>query len=191
MISLYGNRWTSQFGFVANDNGDLSEFAKEWQIGLSGLSLDQIKRGFDELTARVMNTKGECWPPSCWPDFRKLCLSSIMTDVPTLDEIVSTLITVSTRQGSLARRYRHPMALAISLACLRDGIDMFAIRNAKLADAKRMIKPAYEQCLNAGWNDWTEDELKEPDSGQKSLGHDKPLSKSAGRSFFSGIKAAL
>ncbi|MGZ4088829.1 MAG: hypothetical protein ACXVPD_15250, partial [Bacteroidia bacterium] len=84
-----------------------------------------------------------------------------------------------------------PMALAVSLSCRNAGVDMFAIRNAKLVDAKRMIKPAYEQCLKTGWNDWTEDELKDPDSDQKALGHDKPVSKSAGRSFFREIKTAL
>lgn len=185
MLAIYGHKWASHLGAAVDADGRLSESAHTWQQGLVGVSLENLKTAFDALVL-----KNQEWPPSL-PEFRKLCLSGIRADAPSLDEIVSMLISVSTRQGSLASRYRHPMALAVSLACLRNGVDMFAIRNAKLIDAKRMIKPAYEQYLKTGWNDWTEDELKEPDSGQKALGHDKPVSKSAGRSFFSEIKTSL
>lgn len=185
MLAIYGHKWASHLGAAVDADGRLSESARTWQQGLVGVSRENLKTAFDALVLK----KHE-WPPSL-PEFRKLCLSGTRSDAPSLDEIVSALISVSTRQGSLARRYKHPMALAVSVACLRDGVDMFAIRNAKLVDAKRMIKPAYEQCLKTGWNDWTEDDLKEPDRNQKALAHDKPVNKAAGRSFFSELKAAL
>lgn len=181
MISLYGNRWTSQFGFVTTDKGELSEFAKEWQIGLSGLSLDQIKRGFDVLTAGVMNTKGECWPPSCWPDFRKLCVSS--DSIPSLDEIVSILAFSNSIKGSLATRYKHPLAFAISQS---KAVDMRAIRTAKTVDAKRMVKPVYEQFLAAGWNDWPENAFKDEKKALPFIPN-----KDLGRAAFGALRAVL
>lgn len=187
MVGLYGHKWGSQYGRAINEQKRLSGLAREWQRGLVGITTEQLKVGFAVLESDIFNAQGESWPPS-WIEFKKLCLSPMLANAPSLDEIVSTLISVSTRQGSLARRYKHPMALAVSRC---DGVDMFAIRNAKLVDAKRMIKPAYEQHLKTGWNDWTEDDLREPDRNQKVLGHDKPVNKAMGRGFFSEIKAAL
>jgi hypothetical protein len=187
MVGLYGHKWGSQYGRAINEQKRLSGLAREWQRGLAGITTEQLKVGFGMLEAEILTTQGESWPPS-WIEFKKLCLSPLLANVPSLDTIVSTLIAAPTRQGSLVTRYRHPMALAVSRC---DGVDMFAIRNAKLVDAKRMIKPAYERCLKTGWNGWTEDDLKEPDLNQKALAHDKPVDKAVGRGFFSGIKAAL
>ena len=187
MVGLYANKWSSQYGRAINEKKQLSGLARDWQRGLSGITPDQLAVGFLTLEKIILSTPEESWPPA-WPEFRKLCLSKNKANSPTLDEIVSMLISVSARQGSLARRYKHPMALAVSK---RDCVDMFALRTAKLVDAKRMIKPAYEQCLKNGWADWTDDDLKEPDSGQKAIGHDKPRNKAAGVSAFSAIRAAL
>lgn len=185
MLAIYGHKWSSHLGAAVDDKGELSESARTWQKGLVGVTVDNLKTAFDALIL-----KNHEWPPSL-PEFRKLCLSGVKANAPSLDEIVSMLISVSTRQGSLARRYRHPMALAVSLACRRDGVDMFAIRSAKLVDAKRMVKPVYELLLESGWADWPEGAHDEPEKDQKALGHDKPVSKSAGRSFFSEIKGRL
>lgn len=190
MFGLYGPKWSSQYGRALNEQKRLSGLAQEWQRGLAGITTEQLDFGFAALESDILNTQGEAWPLP-WPDFKKLCLAPIFADVPSLDKIVSMLIGVSSRQGSLARRYQHPMSLAVSLACRRDGVDMFAIRNAKFADAKRMIKPAYENCLKTGWNDWAKEDLQEPDGTQKALGHEKPVNKAVGRNFFSGIKVAL
>lgn len=187
MVGLYANKWSSQYGRAINEKKQLSGLARDWQRGLSGITHEQLAAGFSALEKIILSTLEESWPPA-WPEFRKLCLSKNKINAPTLDEIVSILISVSTHRGSLARRYKHPMALAVSR---RDGVDMFALRTSKLVDAKRMIKPAYEQCLKNGWADWTEDDLKEPDGNQKSLGHSKPRSKAVGVSAFSAIRSAL
>ncbi|MGZ5028984.1 MAG: hypothetical protein ACXV8I_00110 [Methylobacter sp.] len=187
MVGLYGHKWGSQYGRAINEKKQLSGLAKDWQRGLAGITPEQLRVGFASLEASILREPDESWPPS-WPVFRKLCLSNIMADMPTLDEIVTILAMVSSRQGSMAKRYKHPLALAVSR---HEGVDMFSIRTAKPADAKRMIKPAYEQCLKSGWSDWTDDELKEPDSKQKALGHDKSRNKAIGASAFSAIRAAL
>lgn len=190
MFGLYANKWGAQYGRAINEKKQLSGLAKDWQRGLSGITLEQLAVGFSALEAAILSESGESWPPA-WPEFRKLCLSGFIVDAPDLDEIVSILISVSTRQGSLASRYKHPMALAVSLNLRRNGIDIFAVRSAKLVDAKRMIKPAYEQCLKKGWGGWAEDEMKEPDGNQKALVHKKPRDKAVGVSAFSAIRAAL
>ncbi|MGZ4968013.1 MAG: hypothetical protein ACXV8O_01230 [Methylobacter sp.] len=182
MLSIYGHKWSSHLGVADDGTGALTDAAKTWQKGLAGITVEQIKHGFD-----VLIFKNHDWPPSL-PEFRKLCLSKNTDNAPTLDDVVSILVMVPTRQGSVATRYKHPLALAVSL---HDGVDMFALRTAKFPDAKRMVKTAYEQCLKTGWVNWTEDDLKEPDSKQKALGHDKPRDKSVGVSAFRDIRAAL
>lgn len=187
MVGLYGHKWSSQYGRAVNDKGQLSGLALDWRRGLSGITQEQLKFGFEALEASILNSLGESWPPA-WTDFKKLCLSKIMVDVPTLDEVVSILIMAKSRQGSLVSRYKYSLALAVSQS---DGLDMLAVRTAKLVDARRMVKPIYESLLKSGWPDWPKGAHDEPGKGQKALGHDKPVSKSVGRSFFSEIKSAL
>jgi len=182
MLSIYGHKWSSHLGVADDGTGALTDAAKTWQKGLAGITVEQIKHGFD-----VLIFKNHDWPPSL-PEFRELCLSKSVDNAPTLDYVVLNLVMVSTRKGSVATRYRHPLALAVSM---HDGVDMFALRTAKLVDAKRMIKPAYEHCLKNGWNGWSDGDLKEVDSEQKSLGHDKPRDKAIGVSAFRDIRAAL
>jgi hypothetical protein len=184
MVEIYGHKWSSQMG-RAMDGEKLSDAATTWRFGLSGLTHDQVAFGFNELIA-----SGREWPPSLL-EFRKLCLLNILADVPTLDEVVSTLISLSTRQGSLARRYKHPLALAVSLACRRAGVDIYSIRHAKLADAKHMVKPSYEQCLKTGWNGWSDDDLKEPDDNPKALGFERVTDKTIGRQAFCNVRSVL
>jgi hypothetical protein len=182
MLAIYGHKWASHLGEAANDDGTLSDSAKTWQKGLVGMTLDNLKNGFDALVMHNLE-----WPPSL-PEFRKLCSSKQACNAPSLDEVINTLVMASSRQGSISTRYRHPLSLAISR---HDGVDMFAIRTAKTVDVRRMIKAAYDDCLKSGWNDWTEDELKEPDVKQKALGYSKPRNKEVGVSAFNAIKAAL
>ena len=122
--------------------------AQEWQCGLVGITVEQVKFGIDALTVSILKKSGESWPPA-WPDFRKLCLSQMTADVPTLDETVSILVLASSRRGSLVMRYRHSLVLAIA-----HDVDMFSLRTANTPEAKRMIKPVYEQLLSSGWEDW-------------------------------------
>ncbi len=143
MIILYDNKFTSKLGFGIDENGYLTEAAIVWSEELSGITLQELKHGFVQL-----KTTYPGWPPTVL-EFRRLCISDSMPDIPTLEDIVSILVTVSVRKGALEFRYGHPLALAISKS-----VDMFAVRTAKVADAKRIIKPVYDKLLISGWDAW-------------------------------------
>lgn len=176
MLSIYGHKWASHLGVADDGTGALTDAAKTWQKGLSGITVEQIKHGFD-----VLIFKSHEWPPSL-PEFRKLCLSKNTNNAPSLDETISTLVMMP-RSGSLAGRYKHPLILAVS-----GSVDMFALRTAKAVDAKRMVKPVYERILESGYEDWPEHAHQE----QKVLGSQKPvIDKKLALSAFSAIRAAL
>jgi hypothetical protein len=181
MVAIYGHKWSSHLG-DAIDGLELSEAAKTWQSGLSGITVEQLGEGFKAVIA-----SGKEWPPSL-VEFRQLCLSGLLVEIPTLDEIVSHLVLANGRKGTLAARYRHPLALAVSRC---PGVDLFALRTAKLVDAKRMIKPAYEQCLKTSWSDWTEADLKEPNDNQKAIGFERVTDKAIGRQAFCNVRSML
>jgi hypothetical protein len=145
MLSIYGHKWASHLGQADDGTGTLTDAAKTWQKGLSGVTIDQLKHGFDALIF-----KNHDWPPSL-PEFRKLCLSNVPSDIPSVDEVMKILASVSARSGSIAARYVHPFIFAVSMQ-----IDMYALRSAKTIDAVRMIKPVYDKLIDTGWSDWPE-----------------------------------
>lgn len=147
MLAIYGHKWHSHLGVAVDSDGKLSDSARTWKLGLSGVTIEQVKRGFELLIF-----KNHEWPPSL-PEFRRLCLSKNSIQAPPLAEIVSILARVSSRSGSLIDRYSHPLALAIAQ---HPGFDMFAMRTANNADAKRMVEPIYDHYVSAGWTDWPE-----------------------------------
>ena len=143
MIILYDSKFTSKMGLGIDDNGFLTEAASVWGDELSGVELPDLKHGFSQLRLNYPD-----WPPSVL-EFRSLCLSGKLVGVPGLDEIVSILVTVSVRQGSLSARYKHPLALSISKS-----VDMFALRTASTVIAKSIVKPIYENYMAKGWEEW-------------------------------------
>ena len=42
MISIYGHKWSSHLGFADDGTGLLTDAAKTWQKGLSGVTLEQL-----------------------------------------------------------------------------------------------------------------------------------------------------
>jgi hypothetical protein len=145
MLSIYGHKWASHLGVASDANGLLSDAAKTWQQGLSGVTIDQVKTGFDTLIL-----KNHDWPPSL-PEFRKLCLSNVPSGIPSMDEVLNVLVSVQGKNGTLASRYKHPLIFAIS-----QNINLFELRTAKTLDAKRLINAAYEKFIDTGWQDWPE-----------------------------------
>ena len=145
MATIYGYKWVSHMGNADSGNGILTDASKTWQKGLRGVTIEQIKYGFD-----VLIFKNHEWPPSL-PEFRKLCLSNMISGVPSMDEVLKVLISVQGKNGSLASRYRHPLIFAIS-----QEIDMFELRTAKTMDAKRLVNAVYEKFIDIGWSDWPE-----------------------------------
>ena len=174
MISIYGHKWSSHLGFADDGTGLLTDAAKTWQKGLSGVTLEQLKYGFDMLIF-----KNHDWPPSL-PEFRKLCLSNVPSGIPSADEVLQVLVAVQGRTGTLASRYQHPLIFAIS-----QSINLFELRRARSLDAMRMIKSAYEKLILSGWQDWPAHAHIE----QKAI--EKDRNKSVGVSAFKLIRGDL
>lgn len=178
MISIYGHKWTSNLGSVADDgNGFLSDAAKTWQNYLVGITTDKLKTGFDNMILRSHD-----WPPSL-PEFRAMCLSRSSDKIPSLDEVIAILVTVSSKKGSIVDRYKHPMIFAIS-----QETDMHGLRIAKYVDVKRMIKPIYDDFISSGWTDFPDHAYED----QLAVTHEKaPVDKELARSFLTSLKEAL
>ncbi len=178
MISIYGHKWTSHLGATADDgNGFLSDTAKTWQSYLAGITTDNLKSGFDNMILRNYE-----WPPSL-PEFRGMCLIRSTDKVPSLDEVISILVMVSSKTGSIAERYKHPLAFAVSLST-----DMHRLRLSKHVDAKRMIKPVYDDFIGSGWPDFPAHAYE----CQLAVTHEKkPVDKELARSFLTAIKEIL
>jgi hypothetical protein len=177
MLSIYGYKWESHLGRPVDDRGQMSDVARTWQKGLAGITVEQIKHGFD-----VLIFKNHPWPPSL-PEFRKICLSAEQSNIPSLEQVVNMLACIPNRGGSLVRRYQHPLVLAIS-----SQVDMFCLRTAKQVDATRMVKPVYEKLLDAGWPDWPDHAHEE----QAAIGREvSRSSKVAALSALKNIKGKL
>lgn len=132
-------------GVADNGDGILTDAAKTWKKSLAGITIDNLKHGFD-----VLIFKSHDWPPSL-PEFRKLCLSNVDSCIPSVDEVINVLVSVSGKQGTVADRYRHPMIFAIS-----QKIDMHRLRIANNADVKRLVSDAYEKLIDTGREDFPE-----------------------------------
>lgn len=141
MVTIYGHKWSAQYG-AAVDGEQLSDSAKTWQIGLRGVSVEQVASGFSALVLSNAD-----WPPSL-PEFRRLCANH-GADVLSLDEVVGLLATVGTRSGSIVARYVHPLAFAVGCRS-----DMHFVRTAKLGEVRRHVAKVYEGLVERGWDDW-------------------------------------
>ena len=127
-------------GKVSDEHGNLTPAAKTWKVGLEGLSPAEISEGFSKLVKSDF-----IWPPSL-PEFRILCKGK--SNLPTVDDIVRMLVFLP-KDGSLADRYKHPLALAISRK-----IDMFKLRTSSAHDCVQIVKPVYESLASQDWSEW-------------------------------------
>jgi hypothetical protein len=176
MATIYGYKWASHMGMADDGTGILTDAANTWKKGLAGITVEKIKYGFD-----VLIFKKHEWPPSL-PEFRSICIAQGFDSIPSVDEVISILVRVSGKQGSLADRYENPLIFAVA-----QKIDMHGLRTAKTVDAKRMIKPVYEKLLETGWKEWPEHAFVE----QKALSSSKERNRSAGISALRLIKGSL
>jgi len=138
---LYGHKWTTVAGLSASDDdGYLTDAAAIWADELGGLNENQIRKGINQLGSFY-----PVWPPGVF-EFKTLCC--VDDDTPTLDEIIRILVFLP-KDGSLAARYKHPLAFAVSTT-----IDMHLLKTAKLSEAKIMIKPVYQKLIASGWDNF-------------------------------------
>ena len=69
MTHIYGHRWATSFGEAAiNRDGDLTDTAKTWATGLSGITPEQIATGLHACCNDASNE----WPSL--PMFKSKCL---------------------------------------------------------------------------------------------------------------------
>lgn len=165
-------------GNALDENSKLSSAAKVWQQGLKGMTLEQLGRGFEALA-----TSDFFWPPSL-PEFRALCVGRRGDNVPSLDQVVTSLTITSRKQGSLVERFYHPLCLAIA-----QRMDMHTLRTAKQSDAKREIKAVYSALLQDGWDDSWPDGA---DVNSVLISRDvKPVDKMVVKQALGGIRSLL
>lgn len=175
MLAIYGHKWDSHLGPCVDARGKLSDSATTWKQGLSGLTVEQIRQGFDALLRN-----GCEWPPSL-PEFRALCLHS-GSDAPSLEEVVQVLVMASTRQGSLVDRYRHPLCLALA-----GELDMYALRQVSMELALAMVRPAYKRLVAQGWEGWP----THAHERQQAIGHERASDRQVATQALSGLRALL
>lgn len=147
MTVLYGHKWVSNLGSAIDGDGYLTVAAKIWSEELAGLDNGQLKLGFSRLKVSFPS-----WPPSVF-EFLILCQGGTASEIPSLEQIATILGSVSAKGGTVAQRFKYPLALAIAQC---QEVDMFNVRRMSLADIKRLIKPIYERFLNSGWADFEE-----------------------------------
>ena len=115
MASLYGHRWTSQYGVAFSGIA-----ADTWASALSGITPQQIADGL-----RACVAEGDEWPPAA-PRFRAMCLG-----IPSY----ATVKLESTRKSEHWSRFTRSVWLKV---------DSYAHRHASVRDADRMLKDAYD-----------------------------------------------
>lgn len=113
MQSLFGHRWTSQYGSAPEDV-DLVE----WSQAISGLTWRQVERGLHE----VRMSRRE-WPPAA-PEFRVLCFA-----IPAVLQIERELA-------------GHEVLSAFG-RLVWSLIDPWRYRNADAREARRVIEEAH------------------------------------------------
>jgi hypothetical protein len=175
MSAIYGHRWVSGYGLHVDESGQMSATAETWALGLFGLSREQLQRGFESLLKN-----GQEWPPTL-PEFLDLCLRP-GDDVPTLEVAVRVLANASSREGSLADRYRHPLILALA-----GEVDMHTLRRSTMDKALRMVAPVYKRLAASGWPGWPEHAFERVEA----IAHDRPASREAAMAGLARMRAAL
>lgn len=178
MTGLYGHKWVSVYGVVSYDDGRLTDTAKMWVTELAGVSYEQIATGISKLGAVYQD-----WPPTVFK-FRELCLMGYSAAAPSIEEIVRILTTLAPPAPgrSIADRFKHPLALAVSKK-----IDMFALRTAKHSEAVKIIAPVYLDLKASNWQEFDEYETFRGEVMQIP----RLANKTAGKAFLSEIKAIV
>jgi Replication protein P len=150
MVVIYADQWVSRNGLL-HENGKYTAAAQEWLETLAGLTNRQIKSGFDAL-----RKNGEEWPPNAIR-FRKLCLSSELEGVPSIDEVYNILAFNKNKEGSIKDRFKHPLVFRVS-----ELVDIQTVRGYSLKIAINAITPVYNRVIKEGWPDWKPEHLLNP-----------------------------
>lgn len=163
-------------GDATDASGELTTAAKTWQAGLTGITPQQLGKGLERAAL-----SGQAWNPSL-PEFRALC--EHRDDVPSIDQVITIIAKSVPMQGSIAKRYKHPLVLAVAKS---DGFDAWLFKTATTKQCTDMVKPIYAKLLQGGWDDFLPEHYEE----QKAIA--KPLKQTSGFGLaaLSSLKANL
>lgn len=160
-----------------DDRAELTDAAKTWQAGLAGITPAQIGNGF-----RQAIKSNDEWQPSL-PKFRAMCLHR--DDVPSVTTLVHVLLKSMRSSENVAKRYQHPIALAIA----QDTRFLaYEFRSSSLKQCEAMIQPIYDELLQSGFEDFKPEHYED----QKAIAHKtSTLSPEEAKARFAELKAAL
>jgi len=177
MTYIYGHKWTTLMGDAVDDKGELTLAAKTWQAGLIGITTKQLGKGLERTTI-----SHNAWCPSL-PDFRAMCL--YRDDVPSVTTLVHVLLKSMRSDENVAKRYQHPIALAIA----QDTRFLaYEFRSSSLKQCEAMIQPIYDELLQSGFEDFKPEHYED----QKAIAHQvSTLSPEEAKARFAALKAAI
>jgi hypothetical protein len=175
MQGIYPNKWNAAMGEVTGSDGKLSVQARTWQRGLSGVSNEQIATAIDRLTDNY-----NPFVPDLG-EFRALCTQR--ADVPTVEQIVQILANSVPRQGTVADRFQHPMALAVMQHA---SFDYHCFKTASTKVCIDMVKPVHADLMQSGWECFKPEHYEE----QRAIANNKPRDKSKALLALAEAKAA-
>ncbi len=175
MQGLYPTKWNAAMGQIADDSGVLSVQARMWKRGLAGVSSNEIMKAVDYLTdnhSPFIPDLGE---------FKALC---IQKNCPTIEQVIRIIANSVPSQGSIAKRYKHPLVLAVTKS---DGFDAWLFKTATIKQSTDMIRPIYARLMQNGWDDFY------PEHFEQQAAIEKPLKQTSGLglSALSALKAEL
>ncbi|MBB5875868.1 hypothetical protein [Xanthomonas sp. 3498] len=147
MNGVYGNTWSSQYGFSPFNptTGDLTQAGKAWSESLQGLTVRQLAAG---VTAAQRT--GHEFPPNA-ARFRVLALG-----LPFLPEIERQLAPGQDRSGFAVLVWQF--------------LDAYRYRSADGRDQQRMLRSAYDAALQAV----LDGKAKVPEPAAASIGYERP-----------------
>ena len=175
MQGLYPTKWNAAMGQIADDSGVLSVQARMWKRGLSGVSSNEIMKAVDYLTdnhSPFIPDLGE---------FKALC---IQKNCPTIEQVIRIIANSVPTEGSIAKRYKHPLVLAVAKS---EGFDAWLFKTATIKQCTDMIRPIYARLMQNGWDDFL------PEHFEQQAAIEKPLKQTSGLglSALSALKAEL
>ncbi|MCW0458993.1 hypothetical protein NB717_000061 [Xanthomonas sacchari] len=147
MNGVYGNTWSTQYGFSPFNpaTGDLTQAGKAWSESLQGLTVRQLAAGVS-----ASQRTGQEFPPNA-SRFRVLALG-----LPFLPEIERQLAPGQDRSGFAVLVWQY--------------LDAYRYRSADGRDQQRMLRAAYDAALQAV----LDGRAKVPEPAAASIGYERP-----------------
>jgi hypothetical protein len=156
MWSIFDTAWTRKYGRHAVQHGpdgqpELTPHAQNWRRRLEGIAPAEL----EEVMAALIN-EGREHPPN--PSaFRGMCLKVRYAYLPSLDEVLRRLLYAECQSDdypqSLARRYGHPLALAVAS---QPSYNSAIVRTGSAVERLRHVETLYQAVLQRGIPPWPE-----------------------------------